>query len=271
LGSLRSGHDKELHVSLIEYSLDDHIAVIQLNRPERLNAMSPEMGEELIEAFRRFNADDDAWVGILTGSGRAFCAGRDMKAQASQFPANGGKAIGRVYTSERNMFGLSDTTKPLIAAVNGFAIGMGWYMMIACDIRLAAAGAQFAMTEVPTGVLGPYWMAGVELLPWPVAAEFALLGERVSAERLERHGVLNAVVPPDELMAEAQRWAGKFVQLPPRHVQATKALMLATRRVPDADLAARERETRNVLAELADSREAVLAWVEKRPAVFRGV
>jgi enoyl-CoA hydratase/carnithine racemase len=257
-------------VSLVEYSLKDHIAVIRLNRPDRLNAMSPEMNEELIEAFRNFNQDDDAWVGILTGVGRAFCAGRDMKAQAARFPSDGGKALGRVYTSERNMFGLSDTDKPLIAAVNGFAIGMGWYMIIACDIRLAAAGAQFAMTEVPTGVLGPYWMAGVEALPWPLAAEFALLGERVSAERLEACGLLNAVVPPSDLMAEAMRWAEKFVQLPPRHVQATKALMRATRQVPDPDLAARERETRNELAELDDSREAVLAWVEKRPAVFRG-
>lgn len=257
-------------MSLVEYSLKDHIAVIRLNRPDRLNAMTPEMGTELVEAFRAFNADDDAWVGILTGAGRAFCAGRDMKAQASQFPSDGGKAIGRVYTSERNMFGLSDTDKPLIAAVNGFAIGMGWYMTIACDIRLAATDAQFAMTEVPTGVLGPYWMAGVEVLPWPLAAEFALLGERVSAERLAACGLLNAVVPAAELMDEAQRWAEKFARLPPRHVQATKALMRVTRGVPGPDLAARERETRNQLAELSDSREAVLAWVEKRPAVFRG-
>ena len=261
-------------MSLIEYSLDDHIAVIQLNRPDRLNAMSPEMGEELMEAFRRFNADDDAWVGILTGSGRAFCAGRDMKAQAAQFPANGGKAIGRVYTSERNMFGLSDTTKPLIAAVNGFAIGMG----LVHDDRLRHPRGRRRSARVrddrgADGGARPVLDGRMRssCCRAPVAAEFALLGERVSAERLERHGVLNTVVPPDELMAEARRWAGKFVQLPPRHVQATKALMLATRRVPDADLAARERETRNVLAELADSREAVLAWVEKRPAVFRGV
>jgi enoyl-CoA hydratase/carnithine racemase len=258
-------------VSLVEYSLENHIAVIRLNRPERLNAMSPPMGEELIEAFRQFNADDNAWVGILTGSGRAFCAGRDMKSQAEGFASNGGKVLGRVYTSERNMFGLSDTDKPLIAAVNGFAIGMGWYMTIACDIRVAVAGAQFAMTEVATGVLGPYWMAGVEVLPWPIAAEFALLGERVSAERLLACGALNAVVPEHELMEEARRWAEKFAQLPPRHVQGTKSLMRASRAVPGQEIQARERAVRNELAELADSKEAVLAWTERRPAVFRGV
>lgn len=257
-------------MSLVEYSLEDHIAVIRLNRPERLNAMSPPMSDELVEAFRRFNADEAAWVGILTGAGHAFCAGRDMKAQAEGFASDGGKVLGREYTSERNMFGLSDTDKPLIAAVNGFAIGLGWYMTVGCDIRVAASGARFAMAEVPTGVVGPYWLASVEMLPWPIAAEFALLGEQVSAERLLACGVLNAVVPGPELMDEARRWAEKFVRLPPRHVRATKALMLATRGRPGPDTQAREQEIRNQLAELADSKEAVLAWMERRPPVFRG-
>jgi enoyl-CoA hydratase/carnithine racemase len=258
-------------MSLVEYSQEDHIAVIRLNRPEHLNAMPPPMTDELVEAFRRFNADDSAWVGILTGTGRAFCAGRDMKAQAAGFASNGGKVLGREYTSERNMFGLSDTDKPLIAAVNGFAIGLGWYMTVGCDIRVAAAGAKFAMAEVPTGVLGPYWLASVEMLPWPIATEFLLLGEQVSAERLLACGLLNAVVPGPELMDEAQRWAEKLVRLPPQHVRATKALMRATRSLPGPEIQAREQETRDQLAELADSKEAVLAWTQRRPAVFRGV
>ena len=87
--------------------------------------MSPTMGDELIDAFRWFNADDNAWAGILTAAGRAFCAGRDMKEQVKGLAGDGGKVLGREYTSERNMFGLSDTDKPLIAAVNGFAIGLG--------------------------------------------------------------------------------------------------------------------------------------------------
>ena len=192
-----------------------------------------------------------------------------MKEQAEGFASDGGKAPGREQTGERNRFGLSDTDKPLIAAVNGFAIGLGWNMTIGCDIRVAASGAQFAMTEVPTGVLGPYWLASVESLPWPIAAEFALLGERVSAERLLACGVLNAVVPQPELMDEARRWAEKFVRLPPQHVRATKALMVATRALPGPDTRAREQEIRNQLAELDDSKEAVLAWMEKRPPVFR--
>ena len=85
-------------MSLVEYSLDDHVAVIRLNRPERLNAMSPEMTDEFVDAFGRFNADDDAWVGILTGTGRSFCAGRDMKVQAEGFGRDDGKVLGREYT-----------------------------------------------------------------------------------------------------------------------------------------------------------------------------
>ena len=166
-------------MSLVEFELTGHIAVIRFNRPERLNAMNPEMRAEFTDVMRRFNEDDDAWVGILTGTGRSFCAGRDLKAQGESYAAGGGKMQPRTYDSDYNLFGMSETDKPLVAAVNGFAIGLGWYMTIDCDIRVAAAGAEFAMTEIPTGALGPYWLSGTEILPWPLAVEFALIGGRV--------------------------------------------------------------------------------------------
>jgi 2-(1,2-epoxy-1,2-dihydrophenyl)acetyl-CoA isomerase len=126
------------------------------------------------------------------------------------------------------------------------------------------------MAEVPTGVLGPYWFALAEMVPWPVAAELALLGDRVPAERLLPLGLLNAVVPAVELMTEAHRWAERFVRLPPAHVQRTKALMTAMRLLPDRDMLARELETRRILSELADSREAVEAWAEHRTPRYTG-
>jgi enoyl-CoA hydratase/carnithine racemase len=257
-------------MSLVEFELKDHIAVIRLNRPDRLNAMNQEMRSEFVDAMRRFINADDAWVGILTGTGRSFCAGRDMKAQAEGYSQGDGKVKPLTYNSEYNLFGLSDTDKPLIAAVNGFAIGLGWYMTIDCDIRLAAAGAEFAMTEVPTGLLGPYWLSGTELLTWPIAAEFALLGERIPAERLLTLGLLNAVVPPDELMDEAYRWAEKFTKLPPMHVRQTKALMRQMRSMPSQEMLGREREAREYLNDLEDSKEAVLAWNERRPPRYQG-
>jgi enoyl-CoA hydratase/carnithine racemase len=257
-------------MSLVEYELSEHIAVIRFNRPDRLNAMSLEMRNELGAALKEFNGSDDAWVGIITGTGRSFCAGRDMKNQAEAIAQGDGKMKPLTYTSELNLFGLSDTDKPLIAAVNGFAIGLGWYMVLDCDIRVAATGAEFAMTEVPTGMLGPYWLAGAETLPWPLAAEFALIGERVKAERLLSLGLLNAVVAPDELMDEAYRWARKLAALPPMHVRRTKDLMRAMRTLPDTAMYARETAAREYLGPLEDSAEAVLAWSERRPAEYHG-
>ena len=257
-------------MSLVEFELTDHIALIRLNRPDRLNAMNQEMRTEFVEAMRRFIQDDDAWVGILTGAGRSFCAGRDMKAQAEGYSQGEGKIRPLTYDSEYNLFGLSDTDKPLVAAVNGFAIGLGWYMTIDCDIRIAAAGAEFAMTEVPTGLLGPYWLSGTEILTWPIAAEFALIGERVPAERLLGLGLLNAVVAPEDLMNEAYRWAEKFTKLPPMHVRQTKALMRRMRSMPNREMLGMEREAREYLNDLEDSKEAVLAWNERRPPRYLG-
>jgi enoyl-CoA hydratase/carnithine racemase len=257
-------------MSLVEFELTDHIATIRFNRPERLNAMNPEMRAEFTAAMRRFNEDDDAWVGILTGTGRSFCAGRDLKAQAEGYAGGDGKMRPRNYDSEFNLFGMSDTDKPLVAAVNGFAIGLGWYMTIDCDIRVAAAGAEFSMTEIPTGALGPYWLSSTEMLPWPLAAEFALIGGRVRAERLLDLGLLNAVVPAAELMDEAYRWAQKLAELPPMHVRRTKALMRGMRSMPSREMLGLEREAREYLMELEDSKEAVLAWNERRRPRYEG-
>ncbi len=252
-------------MSFIEYEKEGHIAVIRLNRPERLNALGPDTFDELRGCFKRFVEDDDAWVGILTGTGRAFCAGRDLKAQAES-----GNAPQPVYTSEWNIFGVPDTDKPLIAAVNGFAIGAGWYMTAGCDIRVAAESARFSMGEIPTGVLGPYWFPVAEVLPWAIGAEFTLLGEHVPAQRLYDLGLLNEVVPDDQLMDAAFRWANKFIALPPMHVRRTKQLMAAMRNIPGPAMIAREGEARTYLNALEDTTEAAAAFAEKRQPNFRG-
>jgi enoyl-CoA hydratase/carnithine racemase len=257
-------------MSFVEFELADHVAVMTFNRPEQLNAMNLDMRRDFTDAMRRFNEDDDAWVGILTGAGRAFCAGRDLKAQAEGYAEGDGRHRAPMYDVEFNLFGVSDTEKPLVAAVNGFAIGLGWYMSMDCDIRIAAADAEFAMTEVPTGALGPYWLSGTELLPWPLAAEFALTGGRVRAERLLSLGLLNAVVPAEVLMDEAHRWADKLAALPPMHVRRTKALMRRMRSMPSQEILGLEREAREYLMELEDSKEAVLAWNERRSPRYQG-
>ncbi|HEY3976896.1 MAG TPA: enoyl-CoA hydratase/isomerase family protein [Streptosporangiaceae bacterium] len=257
-------------MSFVNYEQDEHVCVITLNRPERLNAMSPEMKTEFLDAMRTFEETESARVAILTGAGRSFCAGRDLKSQAEGYAQGDGKMVPLHYNSEYNLFGMPDTNKPIVAAVNGFAMGLGWYMVLDCDIRVAAAGAQFAMSEVPTGALGPYWLAGTDIMPWPVAAEIAMIGDRLPAERLLALNLLNAVVPPEELMDEAMRWAKKIAALPPQHVQQTKKLMRQMRSLPDQDMARQETEARLFLGPREDSREAVLAWTERRPAHYTG-
>jgi enoyl-CoA hydratase/carnithine racemase len=252
-------------MTYVEYELTDHIATIRMNRPERLNAMSRELSTELRAAFADFVANDDAWVAILTGTGRAFCAGRDLKAQAE-----GGSPPTPTYSAEWNIFGVPDTDKPLIAAVNGFAIGAGWYMAAGCDIRVAAQSAVFGMGEIPTGVLGPYWFPGAEVLPWALAAEFTLLGEHVPADRLAKLGLVNEVVADDQLMDTARSWARKFVALPPLHVRRTKGLMASMRQVPSPEMIQRETEARQFLNTLDDTKEAAAAFAEKRTPTFKG-
>ncbi|MGE5595006.1 MAG: enoyl-CoA hydratase/isomerase family protein [Hyphomicrobiales bacterium] len=252
-------------MSLVEYAVEDRIATIRMNRPERLNAMSREMREELVARFQDFIRDDNAWVGILTGTGRGFCAGRDLKAQAA-----GGAPPTPVYTDEWNLFGIANTDKPLIAAVNGYAIGAGWYMAAGCDIRVAAESAKFGMGEVPTGVLGPYWFPVAEVLPWCVGAEITLLGENLPASRLLELGLVNEVVPDERLMDAALRWARKFVALPPLHVRKTKELMMQMRNIPSAEMLQQEADARSYLNALDDTREAAAAFAEKRAPQFQG-
>ena len=252
-------------MAFVEYEVKDRVAVIRFNRPERLNALSPEIFTELRAHYESFVNDDDAWVLILTGTGRAFCAGRDVKAQAA-----GGRPPEPEYTAIWNIFGVPDTDKPMIAAVNGYAIGAGWYMAAGCDIRVAAESAKFGMGEIPTGVLGPYWFPVAEVVPWPIGAEFTLLGENIPAARLYELGMVNEVVPDDQVMEAAWKWARKFLALPPHHVRRTKALMRTMRRIPDKEGIAAEMEARRFLNGLEDTKEAAAAFAEKRKPEFKG-
>lgn len=252
-------------MALVEYEVRNHVATLVLNRPEALNALSPAMGEQLREALVSFVDDDDAWVCVMTGTGRSFCAGRDIKAQV-----DAGETKTMEYSRQRNLFLLPDTNKPMIAAINGFAMGAGWYMALGCDIRIAAESAQFGMAEIPTGLLGPYWFSAVESLPWCIGAELTLIGDRIDAQRAYQYGLVNEVVPDDQLMETAQRWADRFLALPPQHVQKTKALMRSMRVMPESDMIEREYEVREHLNSLSDTMEAARAFAEKRTGVYSG-
>lgn len=252
-------------MALVEYELQDRTAIIRFNRPERLNAFSFEMVQAIGETFARFRADEQAWVAVLTGNGRSFSAGRDLKIEVSS---------GRMDLSRNSVspspFYLTETDKPVIAAVNGYAIGAGFYVALGCDMRVAGASAEFGMGEIPTGLLGPYWLSAAESLPWPIAMELTLIGDRISAARALELGLVNQVVPDDDVLEAALRLAGRLAKLPPLQVRRTKAMMTAMRRVPSPEMLAWEYRERGYLNALEDTKEAATAWVEKREPLFMG-
>lgn len=251
----------------VNYERDGHVATITMNRPERLNAMGQELRADMDEAWTRFLTDDDAWVAILTGSGRAFCAGRDLKEEAAGQPR---APRATPYDVPYSRLHVPETSKLIIAAVNGYAVGHGWFLMSGADIRVAAESATFAMTEVPTGVIGPYYLGITEIVPWPVAAEIALLGKFFTAQRLFELGLINKVVPDSELMRAAGEYAEQLVSLPPEILRATKDLMLKTRMWPRGEVKEEHVRRQSWLGSRQDNKEAVRAFVEKRAPQFQG-
>ncbi|MFJ8915399.1 enoyl-CoA hydratase/isomerase family protein [Amycolatopsis sp. NPDC102389] len=197
-------------MSTVDYALDDGIAVIWLNRPERLNAVVAELVDDLLEALDAA-AKSDARAVVLAGRGRAFCAGHDLKEPTPEGDSR--PRLDRLQDVTRRLRGLR---QPVIAAVHGYAIGAGAEFAMGCDLILAAEDAVFAFPEVSLGlsVTG----AASRLLPLLVgplkAKELLLLGERVSGTKAHELGLVNAAVPVDDLMDTALAWAAKIAAHP---------------------------------------------------------
>ncbi len=197
-------------MSTVDYALDDGIAVIWLNRPERLNAVVAELVDDLVEALDAA-AHSDARAVVLAGRGRAFCAGHDLKEATPEGDSR--PRLDRLQDVTRRLRGLR---QPVIAAVHGYAIGAGAEFAMGCDLILAADDAVFAFPEVSLGlsVTG----AASRLLPLLVgplkAKELLLLGERVSGAKAHELGLVNAIVPADDLMDTALGWATRIAAHP---------------------------------------------------------
>jgi crotonobetainyl-CoA hydratase len=196
----------------------NHIVTVTLDRPDRLNALHPPANAELGEVFDEFAADDDAWVAIITGSGRGFSAGNDLRYQAE-----GGERV----PMPRGFGGLTsrfDLTKPVIAAVNGVAMGGGFEIALACDLIIASDKARFALPEPKVGLAA--LAGGLNRLPRQIGPKRALgmilTGRHVSPEEGKELGFVNEVVAHDELMAAAQRWAEEICACAPLSIRASK-------------------------------------------------
>ena len=196
----------------------DHIMTVTLNRPERLNALHPPANAELGEVFDDYAADDDMWVAIVTGEGRGFSAGNDLRYQAE-----GGERV----PTPRGFGGLTsrfDLTKPVYAAVNGVAMGGGFEIALACDIIIASESAMFALPEPKVGLAA--LAGGLQRLPRQIGSKRALgmilTGRHVPAQEGYELGFVSAVVPHDKLMEETHRWVQMTLECAPLSIRASK-------------------------------------------------
>jgi len=235
-----------------------------------MNALHPPAHFELAGVFDDFAADPDQWICIVTGAGdRAFSAGNDLKYQASG---------GRMSVPPSGFAGLSgrfDLDKPLIAAVNGIAMGGGFEIALACDLIIAADTAVFALPEPRVGLAA--LAGGLHRLPREIGTKRALgmilTGRRVSAQEGQTLGFVNEVVPAVELMAAARRWAKQILELSPMSVRASKQAVyrgLAEHSLADAIANQRDYPAVAAMFRSEDFREGPLAFAQKRPPQWKG-
>jgi enoyl-CoA hydratase/carnithine racemase len=242
---------------------------IVMDRPEVMNALHPPANIELGEVFDDFCADDELWVAIITGAGdRAFSAGNDLKFQAA-----GGGELGAVTKGFGGLTAREDCFKPLIAAVNGVAMGGGFEIALACDLIIASDNALFALPEPRVGLAA--MAGGMQRLPQHIGLKQAmgmlLTGRRVSAAEGQALGFVNEVVPQDELMAAARRWADQIVACAPLSVRASKQCAMASLAGGTVvENASRRYDQLHAMLKSEDFIEGPRAFAEKRAPVWKG-
>jgi enoyl-CoA hydratase/carnithine racemase len=249
-------------MAVVETERHGQVLVVRMNRPERLNALNHEMRTRLAETWTEFRHSNDLEVAIFTGSGRAFCAGEDMKESLAA-----GQPGGRRPAIE-DPFMSGALEKPVIAAVNGYAMGGGFMLVERTDLRVAATGAIFEVSEAKRWLLGGYNHGHIANLPYPIAMEMAL-GFRFTAERFYQIGFLNRLVEPEELIPAALAMAEHLLTLPPASRVNTVHMMRQMRPAPSPAqqrLAAALKE-HGAKSDLLESRAA---FAEKRKPNFKG-
>jgi len=251
------------------YEKHGRLAIVTLNRPERLNALHPPAHFELHEIWNDFERDPEVWVGILTGAGdKAFSAGNDLK-----YTAEHGVNMGRA--AESGFGGITNRTtcwKPIIAAVNGFALGGGFEMALACDLIIAADHARLGLPEPRVGLMAG--AGGVHrlprMIPHKIALGYILTGRHMTAQEAHRWGIVNEVVPLADLMATVHKWADDILACAPLSIRASKQAALMGLGQP-LEMALNLNYTEALkMRHSEDTVEGPRAFAEKRPPRWQG-
>jgi enoyl-CoA hydratase/carnithine racemase len=254
------------------YEKRGRIAYITLDRPEVMNALHLDAHLELAEIWEDFRDDPDVWVAILTGAGeRAFCAGNDLKVTAER-TADGSDIQGDARPPFGRITRDFDCPKPMIAAVNGVAVGGGLELALACDIVVAADHARFGLPEPRVGLFAG--AGGIHRLarqvPFKLALGLLLTGRIFGAEEAQRIGLVNEVVPAPDLLGAAERWAAEILECSPVSVQLTKESALDGLTFSVDDALARDHDRVRRLLASADFVEGPRAFAEKRKPQWTG-
>ncbi|MGW1225394.1 enoyl-CoA hydratase/isomerase family protein [Streptomyces sp. NPDC001515] len=280
--------------SLVLHATDNGVSWITLNRPEAMNAVTWDQRERIIALLAEASADPAVRAVVLTGTGRGFCAGADLRATpAAGTPATGASATGTSAAggsapgdrvpgdvartirmgAQRLIAAVQDCEKPVIAAVNGTAAGIGAHLALACDLVLAAASARFIEVFVRRGLVPDG--GGAYLLPRLIgpqrAKELMFFGDALPAADAERLGLVNRTVPDEDLHATAHAWAQRLAEGPTRSIALTKQLVNASLDTDRATAFAAEAMAQEINMTTQDATEGVASFVERRTPKYRGM
>jgi len=251
---------------LVKVEVVDRVQIITINRPEARNAINYETAHELARAFDQLDADDSIVIGILTGAGNTFSSGMDLKA----FALNGQRPL----VEGRGFAGLCEKPprKPMIAAVEGYALAGGFEMALACDLIVAANNATFGLPEVKRGIVaGSGGMVRLpSRIPYHIAMEAVLTGDMLPAQRAHGYGLINRLVEPGQALEAALELARIVAENGPLAVQMAKKIVTESRDWRQADMFDLQRPRVAHIFTSADAKEGATAFAEKRKPVWRG-
>ena len=251
------------------YEKQDNVVTITMNRPDALNAINRQLRAELGDAITQFDEDPDSFVAIITGAGRAFCSGRDLKERAED-NAQGVRARASSSMTPDRPYMWPQTWKPLIAAVNGFALAGGWSIAQMCDLRIASEDAKLGITETKWSLMPPFATILPKMMPLSAVLELVLTAQPITAQRAYDIGFLNKVVPAGDLMEEAMGMAQTIAENAPLAVQYFKELAYRGLNMSTQDLSALTYHMYDQLLTTEDSKEGPLAFAEKRKPPWQG-